>query len=129
MLARPPPATPTDPAPPLSVPLHRLCCTLANANLLRNPWLTLEGQMEDRRTRGMDRAPGRAEPPWRVPTGSNRWGWGPAAREGLHTPPGEAALPPPPLPPYAPQVSWQAGSAGMLNDPAAPPACPNLFAS
>ncbi len=89
---------------PLAVPLHRLWCALASANLLRNPWLSLEGQMEDRRTRGADRTPGRAEPPWRVPAGSNRWGWGPSARDGLLTPPGEAPLPPPPLPPYAPQV-------------------------
>ncbi|KAL4444859.1 hypothetical protein ABPG77_003909 [Micractinium sp. CCAP 211/92] len=97
---------------PLAVPLHRLWCALASANLLRNPWLSLEGQMEDRRTRGADRTPGRAEPPWRVPAGSNRWGWGPSARDGLLTPPGEAPLPPPPLPPYAPQPVWR--EAGVL---------------
>ncbi|KAL4425959.1 hypothetical protein ABPG75_009975 [Micractinium tetrahymenae] len=95
-----------------SVPLRRLYCSLANANLLRNPWLTQRGQMEARRSCGADTTPGRAEPPWRVPAGSNRWGWGPSAEEGLVTPPGEAALPPPPLPPYTPQagpVWWQPG--------------------
>lgn len=106
-LATAPPDATHDPAPPGPMPLHRLYCALANANLLRNPWLTLEGQMEERRSRGADTASGRAEPPWRVPAGSNRWGWGPSAREGLLTPPGEAALPPPPLPPYAPQPVWR----------------------
>lgn len=85
---------------PAVPPPHRFYCSLAHANLLRNPWLSLEGQMAERSARGGD-VPGRARPPWLA----INWLWGEPALEGLAVGEG-AAIPrsPPPLPPYSPQV-------------------------
>lgn len=68
----------------------------------QNPELTLEGQMEARRSAGGD-VPGRAKTPWQA-VGAG-WQWGERALEGLTTVPGERVpRAPPPLPPYSSQV-------------------------
>lgn len=87
---------------------HALYCSLANANLLANPWFSPEEQLASRRSRGGD-APGRHRTPWLVPGGSNRWGWGPRAKEGLVVAPGADRMPPPPPSPFERRAgpSWR----------------------
>ena len=115
---------------------HLLYLSLYHANLLANPWLSLEEQAAARNATGGDTS-GRAKPPW-LSVNAGGWAWGAPALEGLTTEPG-AELPrsPAPAPPFSQLVRARGAqraaqrAAAHVPCPPAPPAgtthcCPML---
>ena len=98
-----------------------LYCRLFLSNLLTNPWLDPQVQLEQRASGGGD-TQGRGRTPWFAPGGGHNWAWEGQRPEGLLLPNAGAAqppLPPAPPPPYPPQVRGPPG--GCCSGPPPPP--------